>query len=283
MNVRICVLALLVLSACGDAQGSGQAPPPSPPTAALAAWKDFPANANPRPIIAFGVTVEHIPQAGFPTNDRKIAWMCNKFVLASGANLSTSPPATATASGPAYPSISSARAYSALMAARSGNGNSTDCPKVQPFVITAVRWGTAGFPTDRGTMQMSAWLFDVPEVNAYLGHAAVDPASYWGGHVSMGGRGARITADGRTLKFAVVNAEPGPCGSDYSAAVAESDTAVAVAIKSTPHVSSGNAVVCPAVAHVSYFSVPLRSPLGGRVLLDEKGTVGGVCPDNGEC
>ncbi len=56
------LVALVLLTACGPgaAQPLPSLSPPSPPTAALAAWKDFPANANPRPIIVFGRILEHI-------------------------------------------------------------------------------------------------------------------------------------------------------------------------------------------------------------------------------
>jgi hypothetical protein len=283
--VRILVAAVLLVSACGTAVSSTPLAPPSPPTGALAAWKDFPANAHPRPIIAFGVTAEHIQQAGFPTNDRKIAWICNKFILASDLMLSTAPPGQATAAGSSYASIGSAMAYSALMSSRAGGGNRTVCARAEPFVITAARWGTAGFPTDRGTMQMSAWLFEVPEVGAYLGYSAVDPTSFWGGKVISdgGGRGGRISADGLTLKIPVSNAQPGPCGADYTAAAAESKSAVAVAVKMYPHAAPDQPVACDLSLRISYVSVTLKSPLGGRVLVDENGKVGTVCPDEGDC
>src|SRR6202521_543444 len=79
------LVALALLTACGPgtAQALPSLSPPSPPTAALAAWKAFPANANPRPIIVFDRTREHIGPAGFTTEpDRKLDWGCNKFVLA---------------------------------------------------------------------------------------------------------------------------------------------------------------------------------------------------------
>jgi hypothetical protein len=277
------VAVLLLLSACGTAPSSGSHVPPSPPTGVLAAWKDFPVHEKPRPLIVFGDTVEHIQASGFPTSDRKIAWLCNKFILASTASLSNAAAGPATADGMSYPSISSARAYSETMASRVVGGNSTDCARVEPFTITAVRWGTAGFPTDRGTTQMSAWLFDVPEVNAYIGHSGIDPAAFWGGRVADEGRGARIKADGLTLKILVSNARPGPCGSDHAAAAAESDTAVAVAVKEYPHAAPGGAVTCPANLVLGYITVTLDAPLAGRVLLDESGKVGMVCPDVGDC
>jgi hypothetical protein len=290
VNVRLRFLALLVLTACGTAHGSASLPPPSPPTSALTAWKDFPANANPRPIIAFGDTTEYIQPAGFRDSDRKIAWICNNFVLGSGLQLSSTPPTSALAtslsgSDTSYPGIGSARAYSETMASRQVGGVQSDCTKLRPFVITAVRYATAGFQTDRGTMRMSAWLFDVPEVNGYIGHSAIDPRSFWGGKIVAGGGGirGRISADGRTLKIPVGNAEPGPCGSDYTTATAESESAVAVAVKSISHGSPGDAVACPLVLHISYITVALKAPLGGRVLLDAEGRVGNVCPDTGDC
>ena len=95
----------MLLTACGP--GSAQAlpslSPPSPPTAALTAWKDFPANANPRPIIVFDRTLEQIGQAGFTTEpDRKTDWNCNKFVLAPGVTLPATAPGSATAAGVSY-------------------------------------------------------------------------------------------------------------------------------------------------------------------------------------
>jgi hypothetical protein len=270
--MRAWVAALLLLAACGSAPGQSTLPLPSPPTAALAQWKDFPAHAKPRPIIAFGVTVDHIQEKGFPTNDRKLAWICNRFVFAPGASLSTSAPAAAKAQGVSYSAISSGRAFGLLMDSRKNAQGG--CEQLQPFAITAVRLGTAGFPTERGAMQMSAWLFDVPEVGAYIGYAAIDPSAFWGGRVSTAGAGARVSADGRTLTFTVGNNKPGPCGNDYTAASAESDTAVAVAIKMIPHAKSGQPVACDLVMRVSTITVTLRSPLGDRVLVDEKGNAG---------
>jgi len=276
------VAAVVLGTACGAVPGQGPSsalPLPSPPTGALAVWKDFPANASPRPIISFGDIVEYIPQAGFPDGDRKIAWTCNKFVLAQGVTVSTTSPGPARAGGASFPSISSAKAYSDLMAERSANSNSSpDCGPLRAFAITAVRWSTAGFPTDRGTTQMSAWLFDVAEANAYIGHSAVDPAALWGGGIATEGRGGQIAVDGRTLKVLVSNAQPGPCGSDYTAATAESETAAAVAIKRIPHASPGAEVACDMMLRVSYITVGLKAPLGGRVLVDEDGKVGCACP-----
>jgi hypothetical protein len=282
--MRAWVAALLIITACGTAQGSAPLPLPSPPTAALAAWKDFPASASPRPIIIFERALERIGPSGFTSEpDRKLAWSCYRFAFAAGVQLSETAPARAMAGGtPAtYPSIGSARAWAQLLASRRPSG-SGQCATFPPFLIKSVRWGTAAFLSDRGATTMSAWLFDVAEIDAYLAYSALDPSAFWGGGVNPGGgRGARITADGRTLEVQVGNAQPGPCGNSYTAAAAESGTAVAVAVKAYPHASPGDAVVCDLVLRLSYISVPLKAPLGGRVLVDESGRVSMVCRETG--
>jgi hypothetical protein len=282
--MRAWLAALLLIAACGAAPGQGNSPlpPPSPPNDALAKWANFPAGAKPRPIIAFGDTVEQIQSGGFPTNDRKIAWMCNKFVLAASVELSDTAPERAIAGGAPYPAISPAQAYSQLMSARSG-ATSPQCASEQPFVISAVRWAMAGFPTDRGTTQMSAWLFDVPEVHGFIGHAAIDPSAFWGHGLAAGGRGAHVSPDGRTLRVPVENAGPGPCDSEYTASTAESASAVAIAIRATPHSPPAGPVACPAILRLGDLVVTLKAPLGDRVLVDERGNPGMVCPERSDC
>jgi uncharacterized Zn-binding protein involved in type VI secretion len=58
---------------------------------------------------------------------------------------------------------------------------------------------------------------------------------------------------------------------------------VAVAVKSIPHASPGDAVACPLVLHLSSITVVLKAPLAGRVLVDEQGKAGSVCPETGAC
>ena len=284
------ILAVLMITACGAVPGQSSSSPlplPSPPTAALVRWKDFPVSANPRPTILFGNVVEQVGPGQFPDNDSKLTWLCNKFVLASDVQLTAAGPAVATAAWASgakasYRSIGSARAFTALMA-RPAGGNSTECPRLKPFVITTVRSATAGFSTDRGTATMSAWLFEVPAANGFLGYLGLDPSALWEGGIAVEGRGARVATDGRTLKIAVSNAQPGPCGSDYTASAAESSTAVAVAVKQIPHASPGEEVACDLMLRVSYITLSLKAPLGGRVLLDENGYVGTACPEKGDC
>jgi hypothetical protein len=132
-------------------------------------------------------------------------------------------------------------------------------------------------------MQMTAWLFDVPEVNGYIGHSAVDPVAYWGGRLATPGRGGLISADGLRVKIAVGDAQPGPCGSDYTTAVAESGAAVAIALRRIPHAAPGQMVACPAIYRVGYITAILTAPLAGRVLVDEAGNAGAACAEGRGC
>jgi hypothetical protein len=283
------LVALMLLTACesGTAQPLASLSPPSPPTAALAAWSDFPANANPRPIIVFDRTLEHIGPAGFSSApDRKLDWGCNKFVLAPGITLPATAPGSATAAGVSYRALGAVEAYSELIATRAGFASqAAQCPTARPFVIKDVRWQVASFPTDRGTMQMSAWLFDISEIDAYLGYSAVDPGAFWRNRVSSEGMaGGHISADGLILTLGTTGGPetPGPCGEDLSASAAESDTAVAVVIASrfhTPPPGGG----CALVGYFRTVTVRLSRPLGGRVLVDAKGDASAVCVEATAC
>jgi hypothetical protein len=228
----------------------------------------------------------------YPSSEAKNAGLCNKLVLQDGVTLSTATPPEATARWPsgttvAFRAISSATAFSAMLRVPSGAGGAM-CDGVKPLLITAVRWGTAGVGTDRGTAQMSAWLFHADGVSGDFAYPGLDPAAYWRGGLMPGGSGpgtsGRVSSDGRTLTIGFVGAadKPGPCGSDYSAAAAESGTAVAVALKSFPH-DSGQAAFCDLVGHFRTVTVHLAAPLGGRVLVDENGNVGVACPDSKAC
>ncbi len=283
------LVALVLLTACGPgtAQPLPSLSPPSPPTAALAAWKDFPANANPRPIIVFERTLEHIGPAGFTAEpDRKLDWGCNKFVLAPGVTLPATAPGSATAAGFSYRALGAVEAYSELIAARAGFASqASQCPTARPFMIKDVRWQVAAFPTDRGTMPMSAWLFDISEIDAYLGYEALEPSAFWGNRVSPEGMtGGRISADGLTLTLGTTGGPetPGPCGEDLSASAAESDTAVAVAIASRFHTPPAG-VGCTLEGHFRTVTVRLSRPLGGRVLVDAKGDASAVCVEGTAC
>jgi hypothetical protein len=122
-------------------------------------------------------------------------------------------------------------------------------------------------------------------VSGELGYPGLASSAYWGGGLSPSPDtiGGRISGDGLTLTIGLVGGPetPGPCGIDYAAAAAESETAVSVAISSRIH--GGQDVVCDLVGYPRTVVVHLSAPLGGRVLLDSQGNPGDVCPENPDC
>lgn len=155
---------------------------------------------------------------------------------------------------------------------------SHDCDSVPPLQVSAVHLGQARFGTDRGKALMSAWLFTATGSMADIAFPAIAPSAFWifpkpdpNVNVSFG-ISAAVSADERTLEFGFMG---GACDDGYKSAVAESPTAVAVAVVAIPKPGNG---VCPAMLISHWITVTLASPLGGRVLLGAAGRVEAVCP-----
>jgi hypothetical protein len=149
--------------------------------------------------------------------------------------------------------------------------------------VTAARFDVSTFPTDRGKAQLSAWLFTVTGARAEFPFPAIPTSAFWGGGITTarsGSNGATVSADGRTLTYFFTGAQEGtgPCQEIYRGAVAESPTAVAVAIGAIPHETPNAGVACTLIGYPRSVSVTLASPLGGRVLVDDRGSVAPVCP-----
>ena len=283
MKVKLACLAVLFVAACGAVHGNGNAYP-SPPTSALAAWQSFPATLVPRPIIAFWDL--RPTGGGFTSGNGKIAGFCNKFTLSAVLPVQVPARAVATwASGASttYPSISASAAFFALSNAPS-QMQSQDCAAVEPLDVTGVRFGTAQITTDRGPATMSAWLFTVTGVMGELPYPALPPAAFWTGSMTglSLGESATVSPDGRIVTFHFSGAPPtaGPCGADYTGAVAESSSAVAVAVLAIPHESSGGPVMCTAIAAFRSVTVELATPLVGRVVVNASGAAVEMCPDD---
>jgi hypothetical protein len=272
MRFPLGAAVLLIAVSCSSPGASSTLPPPTPPAAALVAWKDFPAAQVPRPIVLFAID----PQGQAFSNISKVAALCRLLVLT--VDLPATTPDHSTATWPdglavTYPAISASGAFAALKRAPGAAGSM--CSGVAPLQVTAVRFGTAGFETDRGTARMSAWLFKATGAAAEFIYPAVPPSAIWGGgltETSVSG-GSTVSADGRSLSFGFIGGE---CDAGYKAAVAESSSAVAVAVQAIPKDGSGP---CPAVGIARSLRVNLTNPLGGRVLVDASGTAVGVCPE----
>ncbi len=271
----------LLIAGCGASPGS-RTPVVSPPTGALVAWQAFPAYRVPRPIVLF----DDLPRSrGFAQGDGKIATMCHRFGPPARP-LPSEVPASATASwadgtSVTYPAISATDAYAA-MDRPPVKGPGSMCDTAVPLAATAARLGTFGFATDRGTAQMSAWLFTVPGGLGELAYPAIVPPAFWGDEATVGfsGVGTTVSADGLMLTFGFYGAPAGsgPCDADYKGVVAESSSAVAVAVQMIPSQPQSDSVACPAIAAFRTVTVSLARPLGGRVVVDASGAVVEVCP-----
>jgi hypothetical protein len=281
----ITVLAALALLACGPANnGDAAVPTPtpvSPPTQALLGWTTFPAGQTPRPVVLVG---NNSPTAGFANSeDAKNAAICHKLtaaIMPSKVVPSTANVTWSSGTKASYPSISAATALAAMMQPPQGAAASS-CEVVQPLVATAVRWGAYELPTDRGRAQIDSWLFTMSRIDGEVAYPALAPSAVWNADMSKASvtPGSTLSADGLTLTFGFSGAiASGPCGSDYRGVVAESQTAVAVALQETPHSAPNANIACEAIAQIRHVDVSLASPLGGRVVLDASGNFAPVCP-----
>ncbi len=271
---------LLLMAGCGTLNGP-RTGTVGPPKDALSQWANYPANQVPRPIVLLGIDS---PGQGFDTNDRKIAAMCEKF--APSVVLPSTAPPQGVATWPdgtraTYASRSAADAFSQLTR-RSKLTSSPNCSTVAPLQVTAAQFGTAGFTTDRGVAQMSAWLFKATGAWAEFAYPALAPSAFWKGGLIEGsiGGGAVLGTGGRTLTFTFLGGPPdGPCAEDYTGVIAESTQAVAVAVQSNPGRPEGGAVTCDLFSHIRAVTVQMASPLGSRVVVDASGSAVSVCPE----
>ena len=269
------------LAACGSAGGGAVVPTPvSPPVSALAPWQGFPAAQNPRPIVWLGNSSPN----GFASDGGKIAAMCSKFVL--GSALPKNLPSQAIATWPdgtrvVVKGISAAQAMT-LMAKPAPGMAESDCASVNPLVVSTARLGTFEFDTDRGKAKMTAWLFGATGVMGEFAYPALTPTAFWKGGLigTSAGYGATLGADGRSLtyRFWGTPDRPGPCGAAYKAVLAESTSAVAIALQVIPNAAPGAPVACDAMAQERFVEIQLASSLGGRVVIDAAGEAIAVCP-----
>ena len=269
----VCAAALL-LAGCGSSAVLDTAWR----TGALAKWESFPATADPRPIV--WIDGPALIQ-GFPSGDAKIAASCKKLELGPGVVLPAQGPDRATARWPngevvSYSAITAADAFAGWKA-MPGMKDGSIC-EVPALVVTAVRWGTTGFSTDRGRAQMSAWLFDVAGVGTFE-YPGVARDGLWGGTMTTNANATTVgvtSADDRTLTLHFIGGpSEGGCRIDYTPVSFESTRAVAVQL--VAKLSANGAAACDAVGYAREATLTLKAPLGGRVLVDQGGNVSPVC------
>ena len=279
LMAMLTTVVALGLVACGGVDGdSGNESPVVTPTAALAAWAAFPAGQTPRPVV---LIANRSPKGGFGSDTAKIAALCHKFT--SAITLPTAAPRNvavtwSTGAKGTYPSMSAAAALAAMTQPGPGTSESY-CKTVDSLVFSAVRFGASGYDTDRGSAQIDSWLFTTTAFSGEMAYPALAASSVWNADLS-GGSSERtiISDDGRTVKFGFVGGSgTGPCAVRYQPLLAESATAVAIAVQVAPSTPTCNGP-SDAVGYLRTVYVSLAAPLGGRVVLDATGKLESVCP-----
>ena len=239
---------------------------------ALALWSRFPASAIPRPVVPVGEGVVLDPATGFKTGDAKIAFINGDFTLRTSL--------------PKHPGrddgyrLLTARAGFRLLRSSTGKGP-TSSP---PLAVTGVRLGTAIFQTDRGKAKLPAWLFSFRGVTDPAAVLAVapprvfyppTPRSFSNSFSDYEEDSAAVSRTGTQLSISFVGAPAGnrPCDASYSATAVHSAHAVAFSITAKLVPTTGS---CLAQGYERSVSLRLKSPLGGRALIDASN--GGVIP-----
>jgi hypothetical protein len=257
----------VLLAACGGTIAAERHQPGNPSAGLLQAWADFPLNATPRPIVLVGSPV--LVPSKFPDGDAKLAFMSGAFDLPGAL-----PSGPVTADG--YP-VTSATAALGMLRSQSHQAvtNSAASPAAKRLAITAARLSRATFITDRGEQSLPAWLFSVAGIDDPVGVLAVSPTAQWSppgrssqtdGTGSVGG--ATVGSDHRTLTVGFIGAQAGTgaCTASYELSLAESATAVVVAV--IEHSHNASTTICDLVGHLRTASAALSTPLGARVVLD---------------
>ena len=278
-SIGAAVVSLVVSGACCCAGGTGGPYIPSPRSDMLAGWQDFPADQVPRPIVLKGLFIDR--PADF-SGEGSVAIGCHKFTLSTGTSQPAPRQATATWTDGVsviYPASSARDIFAAMNP--TPPSNTGDCAGVAPVVVTAAPLGTDTFQTDRGPAQMTAWVFRLAVVGPpkFWSYPAVAASSIWRGAkaVRYSTDVAIASGDGLflTITFYGFPEGSGQCESTWIGAAAESMSAVEVDPQPT---RSPQGSGCPLTLVQRWVTVPLKSPLGGRVVLNTTGGVFTVCP-----
>ena len=249
----------------------------NPLPAALALWKDFPAGQDPRPIVWLG---NASPVNGFSTPEAWESAACGFFTL--NAPFPTDYSTYSVVTGPdnesgSYLTIPAGEALWALSRGKgqTGPGSGSGCGATAPLVISAVRLGSFAFDTDRGKLEIPAWLFTATGASGDLAYPAIAPIAFWNRGMSTDSftQTVAVGADGRSLTYRFRD-PPGACEGSYVGVVAESSSAVALWIRDIS--THGETCMAPRQEHV--VRVTLASPLGGRVVVSDNGYAVTVCP-----
>lgn len=258
----VLVLAGISAVGCGTAgsarsEGTQQRSVRSQLERALQRWRQFPVASAVRPNVLL-ISRRQAPPGGFSTPEAHMAFDAGRFRL--DVKLSD----TREVSRDGLSLISQAAAYAVL---RGGTGSGQTTSGGSPLQVRAVRLGHVPVATDRGLRKLTAWLFYLREVAS---PAAVVASAQGVEMVPTGALGitASVTDGGRTLRVHFFGAPEGttPCDAQYVVQHAESRQAVAIAIERHA-VTIPVGTACVEVAYLVTISVPLKTPLGARVVV----------------
>lgn len=253
-----------VLAGCGPG-GTDSAAGNGSPSAILAHWRSFPADADPRPPVLTASTVLD-PQSGFQNDADREAYSYGRFDLPAAL-----PAAPRTAGG--YPVISAQAALDQFLQTHPKETSEESLPTLH---IVSVALGQAYFETDRSPRRLPAWRFGIGRVAAPIWVLAVEPEALWTAKpTSATDMDFRATPDpdGRTLRLDFIGGpdEPTACGIAYTASAAESATAVVIRLAERRQRRVRGEVTCTAAGHFRTVTLQLATPLGHRVLLTPYG------------
>jgi hypothetical protein len=270
-RVVAAAVMLLLPGACSlPAIGSTQY---NPIHAALASWKDYPADHDPRPIVWLKNTS---PAKGFSTDAAWVSAACGFFTRDAPLPTEYETYGVVThldGTQDTYLNVSAGEALWALT--HKAGVKASDCGSATPMVISGVRFGTFAFDTDRGKQEMPAWLFTVSGAASELAYPAITSTAFWRGGLIADARqqAVNFSDDGRSLTMTFTGASGG-CAATYQGVVGESASAVAIWLQ----VTSTYREVCPSITGEQSVTMTLASPLGGRVVVDEYGNAMAACP-----
>jgi hypothetical protein len=252
MRVFPAVLVLTAaLTACAQPKpllDSGAAPPPDEQRIgqhSLEPWRDFPVDADPRPIVLLG---ELAGVEGFTTGEAKLAFVNGQIDPAGNV-----PPEAEAA-------------FKRLTKPADGT---------TPVRVLSTTKGTATFATDRGVRELPAWWFRLTDAIGDI--AVLAEQVQW--HRPRSAPGAHeVSVDGLTLMLTLPKppaACPGEPTRTAHAEALESPTAVAVGLRTelgppAPGERQGQCVQTLMLEFAEY-PVTLDKPLGNRVLVDAQG------------
>jgi hypothetical protein len=259
--------------------GQSNTDPSGVDPAVLDGWRNFPVTRMPRPILLLGAPLR---ETGYHTDDAKLAVVTGRYELA--ATLPSTQPVTSTATLPdgtfQLPIITAAQAYERLR----GTGNPANAPgeSPAPLRITRVELGTASFHTDRGALELPAWLFHAPDSFEPLAWPAPHPDAFWRlGDLPFAWDviDGRLAADAVTLTVTMPAPHPGACPGEpiyrHDPVVLEESTVVAVGVRrEIVSIAPGprrDDCADDLVLRLQQYTVTLAAPLGNRVLVSSAG------------